>query len=378
MSRQVGTFQVLLFALASLLSIGAANTQQADSATGDATPTDLQGDESLSEAGLAEFYEERLKSAPPEIKNTLAQLQARRTAESLTFTIGYTTALDRPLSELTGANPGRSPEALKEQIARSQAALALYRQLRSSEKRRAPSVPECNPSSNSFSWLSAGKVTPIRQQGCGDCWAFAAMGAFESNYLIENNSTADGAEQELLDCSNGTCNGGHIEDAFDHMESDGTTTEGIRRYKGRKGQCPQNISRPYQLVTWIPLDPDWKRVLSPSEIKKALCEFGPVTASIVPTPTFQAYTGGVYSQVETADIHSKRHYVVITGWNESKRAWEVKNSWGTGWGIRGYAWVKYGANMIGHNVIAVQAAQDNFSREALASIRRQAAPAPKN
>ena len=38
---------------------------------------------------------------------------------------------------------------------------------------------------------------------------------------------------------------------------------------------------------------------------------------------------------------------MLIGWDDSKQAWLVKNSWGTGWGEGGYAWIHYGANDIG-------------------------------
>ena len=48
------------------------------------------------------------------------------------------------------------------------------------------------------------------------------------------------------------------------------------------------------------------------------------------------------------------HCVTIVGWDDSKQAWLVKNSWGTGWGStcgfgteRGYIWIKYGCDNIG-------------------------------
>jgi Papain family cysteine protease len=159
------------------------------------------------------------------------------------------------------------------------------------------------------------------------------------------------------------------------MINEGTTTALIRPHRARQEQCPVDISRPYYAVSWVPLDRDCYCVLSPAEIKKGLCDFGPVTAYMIITPSFQAYTGGVYPQVEPTDDYddSAGHIVVITGRDDDKGAWEIKNSWGTGWGIGGYAWMKHGANLIGHCVMAVQAVQDDLSSEGLASLRRQLA-----
>ena len=62
----------------------------------------------------------------------------------------------------------------------------------------------------------AGKVTAIRDQdGCGSCWIFGCVGAFEASYLIRNNVAIDASEQFILNCSKGgTCNGGFADKAL--------------------------------------------------------------------------------------------------------------------------------------------------------------------
>jgi cathepsin K len=50
-------------------------------------------------------------------------------------------------------------------------------------------------------------------------------------------------------------------------------------------------------------------------------------------------------------IPSINHAVVITGWDDAKGAWRVRNSWGTGWGENGSAWVKYNNNAIGWDTV---------------------------
>ena len=40
---------------------------------------------------------------------------------------------------------------------------------------------------------------------------------------------------------------------------------------------------------------------------------------------------------------SPNHAIVLTGWDDSKGAWRLRNSWGTSWGSSGYMWIKYGS-----------------------------------
>lgn len=69
-------------------------------------------------------------------------------------------------------------------------------------------------------------------------------------------------------------------------------------------------------------------------------------------PAFQAYTGGVFDE-HTKSFPWINHGVTIIGWDDSKHAWLIKNSWGTGWGEtgggseRGYMWIDYSTNNIG-------------------------------
>ena len=76
------------------------------------------------------------------------------------------------------------------------------------------------PGATSVNWVTAGKVTPIRNQyQCGSCWAFAVTAAIESMYLIKvpgaSVSNLALSPQQLVSCctaangcnSNG-CKGG--------------------------------------------------------------------------------------------------------------------------------------------------------------------------
>ena len=93
------------------------------------------------------------------------------------------------------------------------------------------SAIECTVSTtdlkSAIDWRAEGKVTPIKdQQSCGSCWAFSAMGALESEWLVEDDphrsTKPDFSEQELVDCvypdGQDTCiTGGEMVDAFEYL-----------------------------------------------------------------------------------------------------------------------------------------------------------------
>jgi len=129
----------------------------------------------------------------------------------------------------------------------------------------------------------------------------------ESSSLIENNSTRDVSEQDVMDCavSWSGCEGANWSDAFSYIEVDGTAPQSSLPYVARNRQCRSGIARPYHSVASAPLSADWKHIPSPKEIKNALCEHGPLYTGIIATNTFMAYAGGVYSQVEHVDFDSE-------------------------------------------------------------------------
>jgi len=87
-------------------------------------------------------------------------------------------------------------------------------------------------------------------------------------------------------------------------------------------------------------------------LKKALCEYGPLAVAVAATPVFKAYKSGVFNENSNAGIN---HGVTLVGWDDSKEAWRIKNSWGTGWGEKGFMWIAYGCNQIGYAASWVQA-----------------------
>lgn len=316
------------------------------------------------ELAVPKFYVDRLAKAPPPIKSEIEALEAQRRAQRWGFRVGYTTAMDRSLTHLTGAKPGGPPPQIwAARRAFGREAITLYEKLKVDKRIIVPLA--CNPSLASFNWATRGKVTPVKNQAaCGSCWAFAAAGAFESSWLIENNQTIDSSEQRVFNCTpNSDCGGGFLYSALDQLVTGGTTNEAALPYNAPtqgKAQCGP-VTIPYQAVAWAPLESNWQTISTPAAIKAALCRYGPITTRIYVTNSFRAYTNGTYQQVETVNYNSPgAHFVVIVGWDNARGAWRIKNSWGTGWGESGYMWIKYGANLIGHSSAWIKAKHRNI------------------
>jgi cathepsin L len=290
--------------------------------------------------------QERELKAPLAIKNDLQALRAKIAAEKLNFEIGYTAAMDFDLALLAGL---KVPADINAKI-KAQNSLALIR------LRALPAVAAvCSAAAPSFDWRKGGSSTPVKDQGgCGSCWDFATCGAFEGSYRKINNVTLNVSEQDILDCnSHGySCAGGWW--AFDDLIDKGKKSvadEATYPYTHVKGAC-KNVARPYKAVAWGYVGNDHS-IPSVTDLKKALCDRGPIAVALKVTPLWRAYTGGVFNEPNAGS--GVNHGVTLYGWDDSKGAWLIKNSWGTGWGStceygseRGFMWMKYGTNNVGY------------------------------
>lgn len=225
---------------------------------------------------------------------------------------------------------------------------------------RAVSTPCASKSAFGYQQGTGEALSPIRNQGaCGSCWAFAAAGIVEASKRIRYGGVANISEQELIDCAGGIahgaidgCNGFYIEPTMMHMQFDGVAKESnYTSYKAQdRGVCNNPYYR-YSVSTWGWVGFGYATV---AQIKNALCQYGPVATTIDATNLFQNYTGGVFQQKANSTygpFPSINHAVIITGWDDAKGAWRVRNSWGTGWGENGKAWVKYNHNAIGWDTV---------------------------
>ncbi len=245
-----------------------------------------------------------------------------------------------------------------------------YKEEEKTEEKEEPETDIRNapsPGSKAFNWVSRSMVTPVRYQAqCGSCWAFTSVAVVESNYMIRRNVTIDLSEQHLLDCAEaqqpiyrngqvyyiknkaGTCQGGWYGPVFEYLRTNSAALESQIPYKNAQGACRASSTNKYKIVAWGYVKPD-AGIPTVSEMKEALCKYGPIAACVKVTPALQAYKSGIFD--EFASVSGERdinHAITIVGWDDSKESYLVKNSWGTQWGDKGYVWIKYGCNNIGY------------------------------
>jgi len=121
-------------------------------------------------------------------------------AQNYTFTCGLNEHADITHEEFVRTHLGEDPSLEDEGEARAETP--------SPSAVEAPAVGSSDSLPSVVDWIQKGVVTPVLNQGgCGSCWAFAATAAMSSAWAIKTNSLVQLSQQQLLDCSPGSCRG---------------------------------------------------------------------------------------------------------------------------------------------------------------------------
>ena len=195
-----------------------------------------------------------------------------------------------------------------------------------------------------------GLVTSVKNQGGGNnggnCWAFTAMGAIESQWLKSGLDTFDLSEQNLASCHGYEWKygeggndllamaylsrlGGPLLETDDPYTPDDTSTF----------MCTQGI-KPVAYVPeakWLPRDE--------RSIKQALMDYGALSVSMRwNSASYYEENGYTYYYSGNRPCN---HAVLLVGWDDNKEtpvgtgAWIIKNQWDTTWADKGYFYIAY-------------------------------------
>jgi len=187
---------------------------------------------------------------------------------------------------------------------------------------------------SSWSWLTEGAVTPIKnQEQCGSCWAFATVATTEGLYKINGNTLTSFSEQQIVDCDTTCdgCDGGWPYLAMAYVAKAGLETETEYPYAGVDQNCKYNKA---DAITTGVTGAGFVTPKSPQALFAGV--YQQPTAIIVEADqsVFQLYSSGI---ITTGCGTALDHAITAIGYTPTY--YIVKNSWGTSWGQQGYVWI---------------------------------------
>ncbi|KAL0485410.1 cathepsin B [Acrasis kona] len=212
----------------------------------------------------------------------------------------------------------------------------------------------------------------IRNQGaCGNCYAITAVEVMADRLCMATKGQLNNVVlsiQQLTSCaqSNG-CSGGTGTTPWNFIGTNGITTEDCLPYSndalnnGQPGTCPATTTQCKNSQGTISSTSIYKVKPSSSQymvvpysktrstadsvalIKQEIFNNGPVEAWYQVYREFYNYRSGIYEYTNSTDFIGN-HFSKIVGWGMQGTTgyWIIANSWGTGWGNKGYVWFKWG------------------------------------
>lgn len=199
------------------------------------------------------------------------------------------------------------------------------------------------------------------QGACGSCWAVAAAGIIQLQGELNTNRSLEVSPQGMVGCTpnphecggQGGCDGATPELALAWATRYGVQDTTAQEYTATNG-CPSAFlqSRPAFTIKGYVSLPENRADL----VMQALVAAGPLAIAVAAHP-WHSYAGGVFTGCSTMEPVID-HAVVLVGYGnvegprygtvveDGMKYWNIKNSWGSGWGENGFIRLQrnYGPN----------------------------------
>ena len=156
---------------------------------------------------------------------------------------------------------------------------------------------------------------------------------FSPSYLYQNIKTG-------TSCSNGT----YISDALNFLKNTGNVPITDFPYDANSCKAPnaslKSVASDYKIKGWFRVDD----VRNLTDLKDYLSKDIPVVIASYTDEAFSNY----YNKKESDTYHWKsgqdkggNHAMLLVGYDNTRSAFKIMNSWGKNWGSGGFVWVDY-------------------------------------
>merc|ERR1712086_705269 len=183
-------------------------------------------------------------------------------------------------------------------------------------------------------------VTAVKNQGdCGSCWAFSTVEVLESAVAIASGKLLTLSPQQIVSCApnpldcggTGDCQGSTQWLGFNYTKGAGVVADSGYPYTARTGTCTTSKVSGHTVAGnkgFVRLPAN-----NYSALMNAVATLGPMAISL--DASWGGYESGVYTGKCGTTID---HAVVLVGYGteSGKDYYLVRNSWGAGWGDKGY------------------------------------------
>ena len=194
------------------------------------------------------------------------------------------------------------------------------------------------------------RCSPVEDQGdLGSCTGNALVGALEFLELKSHARFADLSRlfiyynERVIEHSVRSDAGAQIRDGVKSLAKQGVCTEvrwpyKIAKFASKPGAACYSEAQHHRITSY-------HRILTIDEMRACLAEGFPFVFGFTVYESFESQhvaQTGVVNMPQQTERAVGGHAVLAVGYDDAQRRFIVRNSWGSGWGLKGYFTLPYG------------------------------------
>lgn len=171
-----------------------------------------------------------------------------------------------------------------------------------------------------------------------------ALASSMEYYLNLRNNFKDNLSPDYISLSTERAGQpGTIIDAFSFLAANGTVSAAIVPYEAANIPSSVYATQKYRIQNYLYLyRPTAKSQQKIFDTRKSLLRGNPIVVELQITNEFKTLKDTRYWHPEIGDkTPAGTHYVVVVGYDDERKSFELLNCWGAEWGNKGYIWISY-------------------------------------